>query len=351
MQKQNPDSKEFPLANDALSFRWLKDSSALCYSLWDDNNLYVSKVGEENPIRIGKNLVPEDNTIFCQDNLNNLVFIGTDEKTDSEEPLYKAKIIDLNNPSKPTELVSHKHVVRYIFAIDPTKICTVSWDKSMKIWDIRGSNEVIYSHDFKYKVLAADFINPVLMLAGDKTVSFVNINDFLQDYSIKNLDIGWETQTKSVALAYDLKSAALGSIDGKVVVIDNSKEKQFIPPKSIEKSSLLSSKHTRLSYVPHVEDVEYGPSIYYPVNCLEYCPRKDDLQYLVTGGSEGAIYYFDLVNLRNCKTLKRESSVTHVKFSPDGSYFLHMQQEMTITRVLPSRKNREELLWLTKSNV
>jgi len=72
-----------------------------------------------------------------------------------------------------------------------------------------------------------------------------------------------------------------------------------------------------------VEDVSNGPSIYYPVNCLEYCPRKDDLQYLVTGGSEGAIYYFDLVNLRNCKTLKRESSVTHVKFSPDGSYFAY----------------------------
>jgi len=159
------------------------------------------------------------------------------------------------------------------------------------------------------------------MLGSERSVAFADIDDLLKNYTFDQCDIGWESQTRSVALAPDLSSAAVGSIEGKIIILDRDQENNFNFSKKLEGGSLLNSSVTRCSFTPHKSfDITKG-NVYYPVNSLAYHSNPEFKDCIISGGSDGKVMFFDVgIYLAKTKEISKSHPIVNVKLSSSAKY-------------------------------
>ena len=288
------------LKNKPSSLAWLKSfSRILCYSALKENIMYMYDINKKPPAAVPLSGKLKEGYFLCQDNYEHNIFTGTTEPVNVNDDIkYACKMLDLTSSGKIVrEFNAHEDPISHIFYISKDQICTISWDSVLIFWDIRTST-IISSHELPFKVFAADYSAPLLVICGKNEISFINTKQSLKSLAIDSIEIGWETKdtmTSSVALSHDLSNVTLGTIDGKIYQIESDMSENFLDAKQFEKMTLLNSDYVIISFLPHCSN-KGTQKLLHRVNDIEYLPSKKNItsKCMLTCGGDGFIRCYDM---------------------------------------------------------
>ncbi|XP_049850727.1 mRNA export factor-like isoform X2 [Schistocerca gregaria] len=185
-----------------------------------------------------------------------------------------------------TQVAKHDepiNICRVVMTSRGSLVCTGSWDRTLKYWDTRQQQPIV-TCQLKDRPYCADFLNNLAVVCTvGNTAQVYNLNDPLQVF--KSVQSSLRYQVRCISCFPDSTGFAMGSIEGRVALhyIDGSTDAQG-------KSKDFNFKCHRLN------DVVYG------INTVLF-----NKQYgtLLTGGSDGFIYFWDKQSRSRIKEFKK----------------------------------------------
>lgn len=173
-----------------------------------------------------------------------------------------------------------------------------SWDKTVKVWNIRSRSVVAEYADLSSKVLriANDGISKVFCGCTERVIFTFDTRQLDQSETLPTL---FPYQTRSIAA--NQKLLAIGAYEGRVAI------------------DSISGSSDKYAFKAHFE----GDSVkvVYPVNTMEFRPHSNNL---ATGGSNGSVVLWDVQYRGVDQTLGDElgnpwpTSISSLSFSRDG---------------------------------
>ena len=297
-----------PPTDGITALRFSPDGAALLASSWDATlRLYDLKA---NALRMPPLALP------CP--LLDCDFVGGDGTTAASGGLDGAvRLHDLSASvtSPPKVLGSHESAVRCVRpcpGLGPNSLVSGSWDKTLKLWDVRSATPCTgtYAQPDKILSLCAGVTPGAAVANGDPPLLVVAT----QGRHIALLDLRFpaepmqrresslKCQTRSVALMAGSESFILGSVEGRVAV-------EYIDPSP-------EAQQKRYAFKCHRAAVG-GVDTAFPVNALAVHPGYGTF---ATGGADGHVHLWDGAKKKRICSLRRyPTSVACMAFSPNGS--------------------------------
>jgi len=213
------------------------------------------------------------------------------------------------------------------------RVFTFTWKRAMLYWEIK-SKEYTFRHDLKENFIEAEYADPwILILLGNNTIAFINIETYRKGSTLKYKTIGYEEITKSIS-CYNKKInyLALGDTRGGIKILqkrENEGNYNLLSDKdqlTEDFSLLFVIKAHVMKIPPHIIDNPKPLNVEFPVNALEFKPN--DKNILLSGGGDFSINIIDIEEEKGTKVKgykfddskgKFTRPFTHLKFFSNGT--------------------------------
>jgi len=201
--------------------------------------------------------------------------------------------------------------VHYINGRNYQAIMTTSWDKTIKLWDLRQSQPVV-SLPLPDKSYCADALFPMAVVSlANRAILVYNLENGLQQF--KQIESPLKYQHRCVSIFTDREKAptiptgfAIGSVEGRVAI-------QYLNPAN-PKDNFTFKCHRSNGASQNYQDV-------YVVHDISFHPQHGTL---ATVGSDGRYSFWDKDARTKLKTSEQvEQSVTRCAFSARGEIFAY----------------------------
>ena len=216
-----------------------------------------------------------------------------------------------------TEVGKHDAGVKDVYWVQAANIlCSLSYDKTMRFWDLRQQNAVA-KFDLGLKIFCSDMFFPHIAIGMESEkvliVTLPTIQKMFTRGSLPYIDspLGKGAQLTSVGFFTDGTGMAVGSHDGRANI------------------SRLETDHTGMPKLGHIMtfksnfiDQPGGIRVTYPTHGIGFHPKSKDFIY--TAGGEGSVIFWDFKVKEKIKTCDyRPNPVVQAKMSPDGKYLAY----------------------------
>lgn len=212
-----------------------------------------------------------------------------------------------------TVLGSHESAVRCVRAcgaMGPACMVSGSWDKTLKMWDVRAATACVATIAQPDKILglSAGIAScsgtgggeiPLLVVATQgRHVSLVDLRS--PTVPMQKRESSLKCQTRCVAQMPSGEGFTLGSVEGRVAV-------EYVDPSPEAQSKKYAFKTPRLSVG--------GVDTAFPVNAICFHPTYTST--FATGGADGVVHVWDGAKKKKITSLSRyPTSVACMAFSP-----------------------------------
>ncbi|KAI8619900.1 WD40-repeat-containing domain protein [Chytriomyces sp. MP71] len=202
-----------------------------------------------------------------------------------------------------TVVGSHENAIRSVVA-DPTTglVASGSWDKAVKLFDMRSPASLVATHLHPHKILSMDAAQGKLVVAtGDRRYYMYDLRNF-DNPLIEERTASLKFMTRCVGCMPNGEGYATSSIEGRVSVefFDNSEESQT----------------RKYAFKCHREKQADGSEKVFPVNALAFHPIHGTF---VSGGSDGIVNLWDGFNKKRLRQYPRyPAGISSLSFSRDG---------------------------------
>ncbi|KAJ3072870.1 mitotic spindle checkpoint protein Bub3 [Podochytrium sp. JEL0797] len=213
------------------------------------------------------------------------------------------KSVDLHSGHE-TVLGSHEDAVKCI-ATDPQTnlIASGSWDKSVKLFDLRAEQHQVAALSHPHKVHSLDAKEGKLVVAtADRRFYIYDLRN-LESPLLEERTGSLKFMTRCVSLMPNGEGYATSSIEGRVSVefFDNSE----------------TSQARKYAFKCHREKQPEGMEMVYSVNALAYHPIHGTF---VSGGSDGVVNLWDGFNKKRLRQYPRYATgISALCFNRDGN--------------------------------
>ncbi|XP_053669133.1 mitotic checkpoint protein BUB3 [Anopheles marshallii] len=211
------------------------------------------------------------------------------------------KLYDLNANVEIT-LGSHNAGVKCVeYSAKLNAILTGSWDRTVKLWDVREKECVGTYEQSNGKVYSMSSIDEKLVVAtSERKVLIWDLRKM--DNYIERRESSLKYQTRAVRCFPNKEGYVMSSIEGRVAV------EYFDPNPEVQKKKFAFKCHRAKE-----NDVE----LIYPVNAISF---HSIYNTFATGGSDGYVNIWDGFNKKRlCQFHLYDSSISSLCFSDDGS--------------------------------
>jgi len=216
----------------------------------------------------------------------------------------------------------HDDAVQAVYSLaDNQAVCSLSYDKTMKVWDVRASaNQApIVTLSFGEKVVCSDKTGPLMIvgLANQKFCAF-DVQRALQTQSVGpqlETTLGIDSPLSDVSISKD-GAIGLGSLSGRSGV-------SWLKP-WVNDSFTMSNTYC---FKGHKLDVGQGgntsnKTIMYPINAVGVYPKNQDVYF--TAGRDGCVHFWNIAKRSRIGGFKWNGvPITKAKWSPDGKYLAY----------------------------
>jgi len=211
------------------------------------------------------------------------------------------KHCDLNSQTE-TVLGAHNDAIKCVeIAAKVNGVLTGSWDRTVKLWDIR-QRECVGSYDQSNgRVYSMSVIDEKIAVATSERKVIIwdlrNMNQYLirRESSLKY-------QTRAIKISPNKEGYVMSSIEGRVAV------EYFDPDPEVQKRKFAFKCHRMKEY--NIEHI-------YPVNAISF---HNIYNTFATGGSDGFVNIWDGFNKKRlCQFHHYDASIAALAFSNDGS--------------------------------
>ena len=208
-----------------------------------------------------------------------------------------------------TLLGRQESAVRCVRHFASSCLVSGSWDKTVKVWDARGSDACVATLRVKDKVLSlctgvpssapqAGMSLLVVATAG-REVSLFDLRKPTE--AVQARESSLKCQTRCVAQMPGGEGYTVGSVEGRVAV-------EYVDPSPESQARKYAFKCHRL----HVGGVDTP----FPVNTIAFHPQHATF---ATGGCDGHVYVWDgLKKKRVCSLRRYPTSIAALAFSQNG---------------------------------
>lgn len=211
------------------------------------------------------------------------------------------KMYDLNTHAENV-LGSHNAGVKCVESCKMLNaILTGSWDKSVKLWDLREKECVGTYEQSNGKVYSMSCIDEKLVVAtSERKVLIWDLRNMVN--YLERRESSLKYQTRSVRCFPNKEGYVMSSIEGRVAV------EYFDPNPEVQKKKFAFKCHRAKE-----GDIE----LIYPVNAISF---HSVYNTFATGGSDGYVNIWDGFNKKRlCQFHLYDSSISSLCFSDDGS--------------------------------
>ena len=220
-------------------------------------------------------------------------------------------MLDLgSNSSNAVQVAAHEQPIRCVRFVDiPNSagpmLCTGSWDKTIKYWDLRSPLPVA-SVDCQERVYSMDTNKNLLVVAtADRYINIINLNEPGKFYKTIQSPLKW--QTRVVTCFNDAGGFAVGSIEGRCAI-------QYVEDKD---SSLNFSFKCHRQPVQNTRDTQNV----YSVNAISFHPQHGTFS---TAGSDGTFHFWDKDAKHRLKGYPEVGgTISSTGFSRQGNIFAY----------------------------
>ena len=205
-------------------------------------------------------------------------------------------------------LGSHEGGVRCVrHCAAANAVVSGSWDRSLKLWDVRSPSPCVGTYAQPEKVLAMCAGTPAggerapLLVVG-MCGRHVHVIDLRKpEEALQKRESSLKCQTRCVAQMPSGEGYALGSVEGRVAI-------EYFEPDE-------KTQEKKYAFKCHRAAVEGGDGVY-PVNAIAFHPRHGTF---ATGGCDGVVNVWDAANKKKiCNLRKCPTSIAALAFSPSG---------------------------------
>jgi cell cycle arrest protein BUB3 len=216
--------------------------------------------------------------------------------------------------TKPTVLGTHNGGVRCLracAAAGPACLVSGSWDRSLKLWDVRASSPCVGTYEYPGKVLSlcagaaastGSTAAPMPLLVVAFTNRQVALLDLRQPTEpMQTRESPLKDQTRCVAQMPSGDGYTLGSVEGRVAV-------EYVDPSPEAQARKYAFKCHRT--------LVGGVDTLFPVNAIAFHPTYGSF---ATGGCDGHVYVWDGARKKRISSLPTyPTSIASLAFSPSG---------------------------------
>ncbi|KAH8232581.1 hypothetical protein KR032_009937 [Drosophila birchii] len=213
----------------------------------------------------------------------------------------QVRLFDVNTQAESV-VGAHEEPIRCVeYAEFVNGILTGSWDRSIKLWDMREKRCVGTYEQNNGKVYSMSVIDEKIVVAtNDRKVLIWDLRKM--DSYIMKRESSLKFQTRCIRLFPNKEGYVMSSIEGRVAVeyLDHDPE--------VQRRKFAFKCHRNKDN--NVEQI-------YPVNALSF---HNVYQTFATGGSDGIVNIWDGFNKKRlCQFHEYDTSISTLNFSSDGS--------------------------------
>ncbi|XP_065368681.1 mitotic checkpoint protein BUB3 [Calliphora vicina] len=197
---------------------------------------------------------------------------------------------------------SHDEAIRCVeYAESVNGILTGSWDKTIKLWDMREKRCVGTYEQGNGKVYSMSVNDEKIVVAtSDRKVLIWDLRK-MEEYMMKR-ESSLKYQTRCIRLFPNKEGYVMSSIEGRVAV------EYLDPDPEVQKRKFAFKCHrNKQDTIEHI----------YPVNAISF---HNVYNTFATGGSDGYVNIWDGFNKKRlCQFHEYDTSISSLNFSHDGS--------------------------------
>lgn len=211
------------------------------------------------------------------------------------------KLFDVNTHTEST-IGSHEMAARCVEYVDKVNgILSGSWDRTIKLWDVRDKQCVGTYEQSNGKVYSMSVKDEKIVVAtSDRKVLIWDLRNMAQ-YMMKR-ESSLKYQTRSIRIYPNKEGYVMSSIEGRVAV------EYFDPDPEVQKKKFAFKCH---------RNKEDNMETIYPVNAISF---HNVYNTFATGGSDGFVNIWDGFNKKRlCQFHQYDTSIASLHFSNDGS--------------------------------
>lgn len=275
------------------------DSTVSCYEI--QSNMGTPNVVPHGQIRHEQPVLCSD---ICTDNVT--VFSGS---CDGVIKMWNVT----QGPQAAQQIGKHDSAVRNLkFVGESNILVSSSWDKTIKMWDMRQPNAVatlqhnerVYAMDAKSQAIVA--------VTADKQVHVYELATGSRKVAEFKSPLSY--QTRCVTLFNDNKGFAMGCIEGRIAV-EHFDELAY--KNNQQQTQLHKPKSDNFVFKCHRDQADV-----YSVNAITF----STMNTFCSVGSDGVLSFWDKearYKLANLELLKKKCPINDVKFNPQGSLLFY----------------------------
>jgi len=280
-------------------------------SSWD-SKVRIYSVTEENSVQI----LQERSTFNTEYPCLSLSFRESSNHMAAGFIDGTVSVIDTSRGEQTFQTIGkHEDAVKGVYFFQESDgnsfLCSVSYDKTLKVWDLRQQGPVATIR-LGAKVVCSDMAFPkmILGLSNQRFHVFNILQDLIQHKSVgpeRDTTLGADSPLSSVSIAKD-GAIGIGSLSGRSALswLDG----------------LLSMKDTFCFRAQQITAGQAGntsgKAILFPVNAVGIHPKNTKTYF--TTGRDGVINIWDTKNRKRIKRIETGGiPVTEAKWSPDGN--------------------------------
>lgn len=247
----------------------------------------------------------------------------------------QAKMCDLNQPNAGQTIGQHEKPIRSIRCGEingsPVAI-TGSWDKTVKIWDLR-QQRAVSSKTCSERVYSMDSRDNMLVIAtAERYIHVVDVRKLEVDYKSHTSPLKW--QTRVVSCFADASGYAIGSIEGRCAIqyVEDKDARYATTANPLPDSSGMTilmnvadaraeNDSSNFSFKCHRDAPANNTTNVYAVNDISFHPVHGTFS---TAGSDGTFHFWDKDAKHRLKGYPNVGGpITATTFNRNGNIFAY----------------------------
>ncbi|GAA95553.1 uncharacterized protein L969DRAFT_101656 [Mixia osmundae IAM 14324] len=282
----------------ASCLAWSPTADLLAISSWD-NQVRIYQVDGQGQSQ-GKAAYSHEGPVLsvCWSKDGSKIISGGADKA--------ARLFDAAT-QQSSQVAAHDAPIRAVKWIDASNglLCTGSWDKTIKYWDLRTSAPVL-SVTLPERVYTMDVTFPWLVVGcANRNIEIYNLNN--PGTLFRHIESPLKWQTRSIACFPDGQGFAVGSIEGRLAI-------QYIDEKQSSLNFSFRCHRKEQATNKNVSDI-------WAVNAVSFNQQHGTFS---TAGADGTICYWDHLSKTRLKIFdNRGGPITSTAFSAQGTYFAY----------------------------